>query len=913
MDIRAKFLEYFASKGHKVYDSMPLVPDDASLLFTNAGMVQFKDIFTGKIPAPSPNIATSSQLCIRAGGKHNDLENVGYTARHHTLFEMLGNFSFGAYFKKEAIAYAWEFVTEVLGFDKSLLYVTIHESDDEAFELWQEHIESSRIKRMGDKDNFWQMGDTGPCGPCSEIYVDQGEQFFNGEEDYFGGEGDRFLEIWNLVFMQYERDSSGALKPLPKPSIDTGMGLERVVALKEGKRSNFDSSLFMPLIHKVESLSKQTYIYESGASFRVIADHARSVAFLLAQGVNFDKEGRGYVLRRILRRAVRHGYLLGLRKAFLYEVVGVVCDSMGGHYGYLQERKNAAQEQCKAEEERFFETIESGMALFQAELEKLRGHSVLSDKSRIASAEATALTPSKLLASASQNHDFSSQSLECQDSQKVDSSNAKETIYFSGEVAFKLYDTYGFPLDLTQDMLRELGLSIDLQGFEKCMQEQKDRSKAHWKGSGDSVKDGDFNALLSEFGGNEFVGYECMSVESKILALLDSSFKRVESLQAGQKGWVMLEDTPFYPESGGPVGDKGILKNDSHIVAQVLDTQKYFGLNLSKVVAASMLKVGDLVKAQVDSSRFEIIKHHSATHLLHYALRQILGPHIAQAGSLVEANRLRFDFSHPKALSVNELEQIEALVNEKITESAPQICETMGIEQAKAKGAMALFGEKYGESVRVITLGDSIELCGGIHIHNTAEIGSFYIVRESSVSSGVRRIEAVCGKAAYHYGKAALDSIKSLKEQLKAQDVLQGVAKLQIALKEARESANKAKQSVKSLDYEEVNGVKLIVLKLDSVEAKEAKDIIDRAKNENEKVAILLVTESGGKVALTAGVKGVESRLKASAWVKQVAQILGGNGGGRDDFATAGGKVTESSKVQEALDLAKRIARENLS
>lgn len=985
MDIRAKYIEFFKSKGHKVYDSMPLVPDDASLLFTNAGMVQFKDIFTGKIPIPSPNIATSSQLCIRAGGKHNDLENVGYTARHHTLFEMLGNFSFGAYFKKEAIAYAWEFVTEILGFDKSLLYVTIHESDDEAFELWQEHIESSRIKRMGDKDNFWQMGDTGPCGPCSEIYVDQGAEFFHSEEDYFGGEGDRFLEIWNLVFMQYERDSSGALKPLPKPSIDTGMGLERVVALKEKKINNFDTSLFAPLMECIERVTGKKYYrddellnnsslgnhsgdfvdsspsnskilsekcglqgksqgsYLEGndcrdfsqlphlspkaelqSSFRVIADHARAVAFLLAQGVNFDKEGRGYVLRRILRRAVRHGYLLGLRKAFLYEVVGVVCDSMGGHYGYLQERKNALQEQCKAEEERFFETIESGMALFQAELDSMR--------------------------------------------QKNEKS-------FNGEIAFKLYDTYGFPLDLTQDMLRELGLSIDLQGFEKCMQEQKDRSKAHWKGSGDSVKDGDFNALLSEFGENEFVGYERMSVESKILALLDSSFKRIESLEAGQEGWVMLEDTPFYPESGGPIGDKGVLlesnsslgmqcdkvenfvkgttdkvanlpqnsqnlhshtantrivdsaslkcqesnkvahKVDSsspqNIIAKVLDTQKYFGLNLSKVVATSMLKVGDLVKAQVDSSRFEIAKHHSATHLLHYALRQILGPHIAQAGSLVEANRLRFDFSHPKALSINELEQIEALVNEKITESAPQICETMGIEQAKAKGAMALFGEKYGESVRVITLGDSIELCGGIHIHNTAEIGSFYIVRESSVSSGVRRIEAVCGKAAYHYGKAALDSIKSLKEQLKAQDVLQGVAKLQNALKEARESANKAKQSVKSLDYEEINGVKFIVLKLDSVEAKEAKDIIDRAKNENEKVAILLVTESGGKVSLTAGVKGVSS-LKAGAWVKQVAQILGGNGGGRDDFATAGGKITESSKVQEALDLAKQIAREKL-
>ena len=880
MDIRAKYIEFFKSKGHKVYDSMPLVPDDASLLFTNAGMVQFKDIFTGKIPIPSPNIATSSQLCIRAGGKHNDLENVGYTARHHTLFEMLGNFSFGAYFKREAIAYAWEFVTEILGFDKSLLYVTIHESDDEAFELWQEHIESSRIKRMGDKDNFWQMGDTGPCGPCSEIYVDQGAEFFHSEEDYFGGEGDRFLEIWNLVFMQYERSADGTLTPLPKPSIDTGMGLERVIALKEGEINNFDSSLFAPIMQCIKEITGKSYYRDSVllkntmgfakdiidsckkdiASFRVIADHARAVAFLLAQGMNFDKEGRGYVLRRILRRAVRHGYLLGLRKAFLYEVVGVVCDSMGGHYSYLKERKNALQEQCKAEEERFFETIESGMALFQAELDSMR--------------------------------------------QKNEKS-------FNGEIAFKLYDTYGFPLDLTQDMLRELDLSIDLQGFEKCMQEQKERSKAHWKGSGDSVKEGDFNALLSEYGENEFVGYECINTESKILALLDSSFKRVESFQAGQEGWVMLEDTPFYPESGGPVGDKGILKNDSNIIAQVLDTQKYFGLNLSKIHSLSSLKIGDTIIAQVDSSRFEIIKHHSATHLLHYALRQILGSHIAQAGSLVESNRLRFDFSHPKALSVNELEQIEALVNEKITESAPQICETMGIEQAKAKGAMALFGEKYGESVRVITLGDSIELCGGIHIHNTAEIGSFYIVRESSVSSGVRRIEAVCGKAAYHYGKAALESIKTLKEQLKAQDVLQGVAKLQNALKEARDNANKAKQSIKSLDYEEVNGVKLIVLKLDSVETKEAKDIIDRAKNENEKVAILLVTESSGKVSLTAGVKGVSS-LKAGAWVKQVAQILGGNGGGRDDFATAGGKITESSKVQEALDVAKQIAREKL-
>ncbi|MBX7490091.1 alanine--tRNA ligase [Helicobacter turcicus] len=856
-DIRALFLEYFESKGHQVYASMPLVPDDASLLFTNAGMVQFKDIFTGKIPIPSQKRATSAQLCIRAGGKHNDLENVGYTARHHTLFEMLGNFSFGDYFKKEAIAYAWEFVTEILGFDKSLLYVTIHESDDEAYELWCRHIDSSRIKRMGDKDNFWQMGDTGPCGPCSEIFVDQGEKHFKGEEDYFGGDGDRFLEIWNLVFMQYERDKDGKLKPLPKPSIDTGMGLERVVALLEGKFSNFDSSLFMPLIKKVEALSGQTYVYESGASFRVIADHSRSVTFLLAQGVHFDKEGRGYVLRRILRRAVRHGYLLGLRKAFLYEIVGAVCVQMGEHYGYLRERQNAIMEQCKAEEERFFETIELGMSLFNAELDSIKKH--------------------------------------------------KEK-NFKGHIAFKLYDTYGFPLDLTQDMLREVGLSVDMEGFEKCMQEQKDRSKAHWKGSGDSVKEGDFNTLLNEFGENTFNGYTHTQTKSRILALLDSNFKRIESLQSDAYGYVMLDSTPFYPESGGPVGDKGILKIDSNIVAKVLDTQKFFGLNLSKITTANVIKTGDLVDAQVDSSRLEIAKHHSATHLLHYALRKILGSHITQAGSLVESNRLRFDFSHPKALTNDELEAIEELVNAQILSQSAQICENMGITEAKEKGAMALFGEKYGESVRVITFGDSIELCGGIHVQNTAEIGSFYIVRESSVSSGTRRIEAVCGKAAYQYGKNALDSIKILKNTLKTQDVMQGIMKLKEQIQTLKEKVGKGGESAKTLESEILNEVKLIVLNLKNIDTKEAKELVDNAKNENQKVAILLITQNENKVTITAGVKNAP--LKAGVWVKQVAQELGGNGGGRDDFATAGGK--DISKIKEALDLAKQIARESL-
>lgn len=851
-DIRAMFLEYFQSKGHQVYASMPLVPDDASLLFTNAGMVQFKDIFTGKIPTPAKTRATSAQLCIRAGGKHNDLENVGYTARHHTLFEMLGNFSFGDYFKKDAIAYAWEFVTEILGFSKEVLYVTIHERDDEAFALWSAHIAPERIKRMGDKDNFWQMGDTGPCGPCSEIFVDQGAEFFDGVEDYFGGDGDRFLEIWNLVFMQYERDKDGNLKPLPKPSIDTGMGLERVMALLEGKRSNFDSSLFMPLIKKVESLSKKTYVYASGASFRVIADHARSVAFLLAQGVNFDKEGRGYVLRRILRRAIRHGYLLGLREPFVYAVVEEVCAQMGTHYHYLNERKNTIMEQCKAEEERFFATIENGMQLFNKELEKL----------------------------------------------KEQGSNA----HFSGEVAFKLYDTYGFPLDLTQDMLRENNFGVDLDSFEICMKAQKELAKANWKGSGDKLKEGDFNALLSTFGTNAFVGYTTMEQECKILAFLDSDFKQTHTLKESQVGYVLLDKTPFYPESGGPVGDKGVLMRDSNVVAEVLDTQKYFGLNLSKIKANMLLAAKDCVVAKVDSVRLEISKHHSATHLLHFALRKILGVHIAQAGSLVESNRLRFDFSHPKALTNTELEQIETLVNAQILRQSPQVCENMAIAEAKAKGAMALFGEKYGDVVRVITFGDSIELCGGIHVKNTAEIGSFYILKESGVSSGVRRIEAVCGEAAYYYGKNAIESLRSAKESLKAQDLMQGIEKLKEQVKELKSKAHKSANNSKALESQTLNDVKLIISALEA-DTNAAKALVDNAKNENEKVAILLITQND-KITITAGVKNAP--IKAGAWVKQVAQLLGGNGGGRDDFATAGGK--DSSKITEALALAKDIA-----
>ncbi|MBW1382470.1 alanine--tRNA ligase, partial [Campylobacter jejuni] len=675
MDIRKAYLDFFASKGHEITPSSPLVPDDATLLFTNAGMVPFKSIFTGEIPRPNPPRKTSCQTCIRAGGKHNDLDNVGYTARHHTFFEMLGNFSFGDYFKEQAIAYAWEFVTEVLKLPKDRLYVTVHENDNEAFNLWQKHIQKERIYKFGDKDNFWQMGDTGPCGPCSEIFYDQGQEHFNSSEDYMGGDGDRFLEIWNLVFMQYERSADGVLSPLPKPSIDTGMGLERVTAIKEGKFSNFDSSLFMPIINEISKLCNKTYVYESGASFRVIADHIRSSVFLLAQGVSFDKEGRGYVLRRILRRALRHGYLLGFKQAFMYKLVDVVCDLMGGHYTYLNEKKDFIKEQIRLEEERFLSTIENGIEIFNEELK-----------------------------------------------------NTKEI--FSGEVAFKLYDTYGFPLDLTADMLREKNLKVDEEKFELLMNEQKARAKASWKGSGDKTASGDFKNLLEKFGENHFVGYEKAECESKILALLDEDFKEVSTLK--DAGWVMLENTPFYATSGGQSADSGFITK-----REVLDTQKFFNLNLSFIKAGEELKVGDIVHARIDTEKREqIARHHSATHLLHHALREILGSHVSQAGSLVESNKLRFDFTHHKALSKEELESIEKRVNEMIINSSEAILENMPLEEAKKSGAIALFNEKYQGNVRVLTLGESKELCGGTHVKNTAQIGSFYIVKESGVSAG---------------------------------------------------------------------------------------------------------------------------------------------------------------------------------
>jgi alanyl-tRNA synthetase len=855
MNIRQDFLDFFQSKGHKLYPSSPLVPidDDGTLMFVNAGMVPFKSIFTGDAPIPNPPRATSSQTCIRAGGKHNDLDNVGYTARHHTMFEMLGNFSFGDYFKEEVMAYAWEFITseKYLNLPIEKLWVTVHEDDDEAYELWQKHISKDRIMRFDDKENFWAMGDTGACGPCSEIFYDQGAEHFNGEEDYMGGEGDRFLEIWNLVFMQYDRDSDGNLNPLPKPSIDTGMGFERVVAIKEGVLNNYHSSLFMPYINKIEELVGKKYAYENtnSASYRVIADHLRSCSFLLAQGINFDKEGRGYVLRRIMRRAIRHGYLLGLREPFMHKMVDRLVEVMGKQYTYLPERAESIKTSMKLEEERFFKTIEDGIKLFNAELE-----------------------------------------------------NTKES--FNGEVAFKLYDTYGFPLDLTEDMLREKGIALDIDAFNAKMDAQKAQSKAGWKGTGEAAATGDFKEIKESFGVNEFVGYEKTSSEATVLALLDENFKRVEELNG--KGWVYLSNTPLYAESGGQVGDRGVLEfNDERPAIKVLDTKKFLDMNLSEVDGS--IKVCDKVVATVDSSRTEIERHHSATHLLHAGLRQILGEHIAQAGSLNDDKRLRFDFSHPKALTSEELAKVEAWVNDKISRAIPRETKIMSTEDAKEAGAMALFGEKYGDEVRVVSMGDvSIELCGGTHVNNTSEIGLFMITKESGVSAGVRRIEAICSQSAIAEVNALRESINEIKTALKNQNPIAGISKLKEEIKSLKSELKTALSSTKKeLTATEIKGTNVIV---DEVEAGDIKELIDEAKNKYPNIAIMLFQKKGDKVMIACGSK--ETSIKAGNWIKEIAPVLGGGGGGRADFAQAGGK--DISKIAEAKERALAYLADNL-
>ena len=851
MDIRKEYLEFFKSKGHEVISSMPLVPDDPTLMFTNAGMVQFKDIFTGSIPVPQNPRATSCQLCVRAGGKHNDLENVGYTARHHTLFEMLGNFSFGDYFKEEAIAYAWEFITKNIALPKEKLWVTVHESDDEAFEIWTKHIDSSRILRFGDKDNFWSMGDTGACGPCSEIFYDQGEEHFSSPEDKMGGDGDRFLEIWNLVFMQYERTKEGELIPLPKPSIDTGMGLERVIAIKEGVFNNFDSSNFKPIIETLEKIANKKATKENIGSYRVIADHLRATSFMLSQGILFGNEGRPYVLRRILRRAIRHGYLIGLRKPFMAQLVDTLVDIMGGHYVELKENANYIKEQLTLEEERFFKTISAGITLFNDELE-----------------------------------------------------NTKDI--FSGEVAFKLYDTYGFPLDLTEDMLKDKGLKVDLDKFEELMTNQKTMAKAAWKGSGDSSNDGDFKTLLEKYGLNKFVGYTNTTFNSKILALLDENFKEVETLE-NQIGWVLLDKTPFYATSGGQNGDIGAIEFEGKN-AVVLETSKFHNLNLSKVdVKDTKLNKNQNIEAVV-INRHEVAKHHSATHLLQAALKMVLGDSVSQAGSFNDANKLRFDFTYPKALTSEQINEVEDLVNSMIARSLKGQVEELPLEIAKKKGAIAMFGEKYGEVVRVVSFGEdvSVEFCGGTHVKNTADIGSFYIIKESGVSAGIRRIEAVVGASAFKYTKEQINKLNELQAEIKSNDLIAGVKKLKSEIKELKNQIQNSQNQTQAPINEEIIGDTKVVVCV--IENGDLKKIVDDMKNANEKLAILLLQAKDDKVLIVAGSKN--TNIKAGDWIKNIAPIVGGGGGGRPDFATAGGK--DITKIEEAKIAALTYAKENL-
>ena len=693
------------------------------------------------------------------------------------------------------------------------------------------------------------MGDTGPCGPSSEIFYDQGEEHFHSPEDVMGGDGDRFLEIWNLVFMQYDRSEDGTLTPLPKPSIDTGMGLERVVAIKEGKLNNYHSSLFTPYLDKIGELVGTPYDYEApnSASYRVIADHLRSVGFLLAQGTNFDKEGRGYVLRRIMRRAIRHGYLLGLREPFMHRLVDVLVETMGHQYDYLPQKAEAIKAAMKLEEERFFDTIEAGIKLFNEELEQT-------------------------------------------------------TDTFDGAVAFKLYDTYGFPLDLTQDMLREKGIALDIAAFDEKMAAQKAQSKASWKGTGDAAASGDFKALKEQFGTNEFVGYEQTETTAKVLALLDEDFKQTSSIDG--HGWVMLDRTPFYAESGGQVGDRGELgMRNEELGIKVLGTKKFLDMNLSEF--EGKLSVGDEVIATVDASRAEIEKHHSATHLLHAALRSVLGDHIAQAGSLNDDRRLRFDFSHPKALTSEELEQVEAWVNDKIARALPRTTRVMSVDEAKASGAMALFGEKYGDEVRVVDFaGASIELCGGTHVDNAAQIGLCLITKESGVSAGVRRIEAVCGRAALEAVNALRREQAQIKAELKAQDPLNGIAKLKEQIKTLKgELASALSATKKELTATEINGINVII---DEVANGDIKAMIDEAKNRYDTIAILLLQPKGDKVLLAAGTKGVD--IHAGNWIKAVAPIVGGGGGGRPDFAQAGGK--DASRISQAQAAARAYIEE---
>ncbi|HCN2734297.1 alanine--tRNA ligase [Escherichia coli] len=858
-EIRQAFLDFFHSKGHQVVASSSLVPhNDPTLLFTNAGMNQFKDVFLG-LDKRNYSRATTSQRCVRAGGKHNDLENVGYTARHHTFFEMLGNFSFGDYFKHDAIQFAWELLTSEKWFalPKERLWVTVYESDDEAYEIWEKEvgIPRERIIRIGDNkgapyasDNFWQMGDTGPCGPCTEIFYDHGDHIWGGPPGSPEEDGDRYIEIWNIVFMQFNRQADGTMEPLPKPSVDTGMGLERIAAVLQHVNSNYDIDLFRTLIQAVAKVTGATDL--SNKSLRVIADHIRSCAFLIADGVMPSNENRGYVLRRIIRRAVRHGNMLGAKETFFYKLVGPLIDVMGSAGEDLKRQQAQVEQVLKTEEEQFARTLERGLALLDEELAKLSGDTL------------------------------------------------------DGETAFRLYDTYGFPVDLTADVCRERNIKVDEAGFEAAMEEQRRRAR---EASGFGA---DYNAMIRVDSASEFKGYDHLELNGKVTALFVDG-KAVDAINAGQEAVVVLDQTPFYAESGGQVGDKGELKGANFSFA-VEDTQKY-GQAIGHIgkLAAGSLKVGDAVQADVDEARRARIRlNHSATHLMHAALRQVLGTHVSQKGSLVNDKVLRFDFSHNEAMKPEEIRAVEDLVNAQIRRNLPIETNIMDLEAAKAKGAMALFGEKYDERVRVLSMGDfSTELCGGTHASRTGDIGLFRIISESGTAAGVRRIEAVTGEDAIATVHADSDRLSEVAHLLKGdsnnladkvRSVLERTRQLEKELQQLKEQAaaqESANLSSKAID---VNGVKLLVSELSGVEPKMLRTMVDDLKNQLGSTIIVLATVAEGKVSLIAGVsKDVTDRVKAGELIGMVAQQVGGKGGGRPDMAQAGG--TDAAALPAAL------------
>ncbi|ECE3296039.1 alanine--tRNA ligase [Salmonella enterica] len=858
-EIRQAFLDFFHSKGHQVVASSSLVPNnDPTLLFTNAGMNQFKDVFLG-LDKRNYSRATTSQRCVRAGGKHNDLENVGYTARHHTFFEMLGNFSFGDYFKHDAIQFAWELLTGENWFalPKERLWVTVYETDDEAYEIWEKEvgIPRERIIRIGDNkgapyasDNFWQMGDTGPCGPCTEIFYDHGDHIWGGPPGSPEEDGDRYIEIWNIVFMQFNRQADGTMEPLPKPSVDTGMGLERIAAVLQHVNSNYDIDLFRTLIEAVAKVTGATDL--GNKSLRVIADHIRSCAFLVADGVLPSNENRGYVLRRIIRRAVRHGNMLGAKETFFYKLVGPLIEVMGSAGEELKRQQAQVEQVLKTEEEQFARTLERGLALLDEELAKLQGDTL------------------------------------------------------DGETAFRLYDTYGFPVDLTADVCRERNIKVDEAGFEAAMEEQRRRAR---EASGFGA---DYNAMIRVDSASEFKGYDHLELNGKVTSLFVDG-KAVEVINAGQEAVVVLDQTPFYAESGGQVGDKGELKGAGFTFA-VDDTQKY-GQAIGHIgkLSAGALKVGDAVQADVDEARRARIRlNHSATHLMHAALRQVLGTHVAQKGSLVSDKVLRFDFSHNEAMKPSEIRQVEDLVNAQIRRNLPIETNIMDLDAAKAKGAMALFGEKYDERVRVLSMGDfSTELCGGTHASRTGDIGLFRIISESGTAAGIRRIEAVTGEGAMATVHAQSDRLNDIAHLLKGDSqnlgdkvraVLERTRQLEKELQQLKDQAAAQESANLSSKAVDLNGVKLLVSELAGIEPKMLRTMVDDLKNQLGSTVIVLATVVEGKVSLIAGVsKDVTDRVKAGELIGMVAQQVGGKGGGRPDMAQAGG--TDAAALPAAL------------